>query len=53
MALRFIFDQYDERTVLDELTRHQEKAELISQRYAQQGQARSAAKWSVLAQREG
>lgn len=49
--MRYLFDQDDERAVLNELTRNQHKAELFSQACTQRGQPRQAASWAASAQR--
>jgi hypothetical protein len=51
--MKHLFDQDDERAVLDELTRNQQKAELLGQAYKQQGQPKTAASWIVSAQQIG
>jgi hypothetical protein len=51
--MRYLFDQDDERAVLDELTRNQHKAELTSQACTQRGQPRQAASWARSARQIG
>lgn len=49
--MQYLFDQDDERAVLEGLARNQHKAELISQVHEQRGQTRQAANWAKAAQR--
>lgn len=51
--MKHLFDQDDERGVLDELTRNQRKAELFSQACTEQGQPRQAASWAKSARQIG
>jgi hypothetical protein len=44
--MTYLFDEDDERAILEEKTRNQRKAKLISQTYMQQGKSQQAASWA-------
>lgn len=48
--MRYLFDQDDERAVLDELSRNQHKAEVISRSCTRLGQTENATRWVDSAQ---
>ncbi len=51
--MKYLFDQDDERGVLDELARNQRRAELFSQACTERGQPRQAANWAQSARQIG
>ncbi len=51
--MRYLFDQDDERAVLDELSRNQRKSEALAHTCGQQGKPKQAASWEASAQRIG
>jgi hypothetical protein len=53
LAMTYLFDDDDERAILEEKIRNQRKAKLISQAYMQQGKAQRAASWAKSADRIG
>jgi hypothetical protein len=44
--MTYLFDDDDERAILEEKIRNKRKAELISQAYMQQGKTQRAASWA-------
>jgi len=53
LAMTYLFDEDDERAILEEKIRNQRKAKLISQAYMEQGKSQRAASWARLADRIG
>jgi hypothetical protein len=51
--MTYLFDEDDERAILEEKTRNQHKAKLISQTYMQQGKTHRASSWAKSADRIG
>lgn len=48
--MRYLFDQDDERAVLDELSRNQHKAEVVGRSCIRLGQTKTASRWADSAQ---
>ena len=48
-----LFDEDDERAILEEKIRNQHKARLISQAYIEQGKSQQAASWAKSADQIG
>jgi hypothetical protein len=53
LAMTYLFDEDDERAILEERIRNQRKAKLISQAYMQQGRPQRAESWARSADRIG
>jgi hypothetical protein len=53
LAMTYLFDEDDERAILEERIRNQRKAKLISQAYMQQGRPQQAASWARSVDRIG